>query len=334
MKFKTLIIIAVALTALLPSCVDEDTDLLGNWVKKATYVGKARAFGSSFAINGYGYWGMGRDNDDYLTDFWKYDPVKNTWTQVADFPGTPRAYNVSTSTGTKGYVGLGYDGDNDLNDAWVYDAEADSWSSIEEFPGGARRFASAFAIDNNIYVGLGSSDKGKVKNNDFYKYDGNSWTAIPALTGDKRHKANVTVLNGKAHVISGMDNNGFLNDHWVYDPVEEMWSELENVNDEDTGDAGIARQSASIYSANGKIYLTAGGTTQGGTTTSMFEWDPTLQEKGAWIEKTALEASSREGAGCFVIDGYGYIVGGVANGSYKDDSYMFQPYAEADSDDN
>lgn len=332
MKFKTLLIIAVALAAFFTSCVDEDTDLLGNWVKKATYVGYARAFGSSFAINGYGYWGMGYDGDDYLTDFWKYDPAKNTWTQVSDFPGTPRAYNVSTSNDTKGYVGLGYDGDNDLSDVWVYDAEADSWSPVEDFPGGARRYASAFTINNDLYVGLGSMNKGKDFRNDFYKYDGSSWSEIPALTGDKRHRANVTVLNGKAHVISGMDNNDLLNDHWVYDPEKEMWSELENIDDEDSGDAGIVRQSASIYSANEKIYLTTGGTRQG-TTTSMFEWDPTLQENGAWIEKTALEATSRRGAGTFVIDGYGYIVGGE-DGSYKDDCYMFQPYAEADSDDN
>jgi N-acetylneuraminic acid mutarotase len=334
MRFKTLMIIAVALTAFLPSCVDDDSDLLGNWVTKATYVGKARAYGSSFAINGNGYWGMGTDDDDYLTDFWKYDPVKDTWKQVADFTGTPRAYNISASNGTKGYVGLGYDGNNDLDDIWVYDAEANSWYLAGVFPGGARRFASAFAIGNDVYVGLGSMDKGKVFKNDFYKFNGNSWTAIPALRGDKRHNANVTVLNGKAHVISGLSNNGVLNDHWVYDPVEEVWSELENVNDEVTGDAGIARYSGSTYSANGKIYLTLGGT-QGGTTTSMFEWDPTLDIEGAWIEKTALESNiSREGAGCFVLDGYGYIVGGVASGNYKDDSYMFQPYAEADSDDN
>ncbi len=334
MRFKTLMIIAVALTAFLPSCVDNDSDLLGNWVTKAIYVGKARAYGSSFAIDGYGYWGMGRDDDDYLTDFWKYDPVKDSWSQVADFPGTPRAYNISTSNGTTGFVGLGYDGDNDLDDIWSYNAETDTWSSVGTYPGGARRFASAFAIGNDIYIGLGSMDDMKIFRNDFYKFDGDSWTSVAALRGDKRHKANVTVLNGKAHVISGQSNNGTLNDHYVYDPEADSWTELEKVTDTDTGNNGIPRYSASIYAANGKIYLTAGS--NGSSLSSTFEWDPTLDVEGAWIEKTSIETNygQREGAGSFVLDGYGYIVGGRTSSTYKDDSYMFQPYAEVDSDDN
>lgn len=335
MKFKTLLIIAVLFTAFLSSCVDEDIDLLGNWVTKAYYGSYARGDGSSFAIDGYGYWGMGYDGDEYFTDFWKYDPVKNTWSQVADFLGTPRAYNVSVSSGSKGYVGLGYDGDDDLADMWEYDAESNSWDSIVSFLGGARRFATAFAINDILYVGTGSEENGKKYLNDFYKYDGSSWELIPSLTGQKRIKANTVVLDGKAHIISGKSISSILTDHWVFDPETEIWTELDDLSDDDTGDNRIARQNASAFVSNGKIYL-VGGNSGSSSLNTVFEWNPNRAENGMWIEKTSIEEGiSREGAGCFVLNDFGYIVGGRSGGtSYLDDCYMFQPYAEADSDDN
>ncbi len=335
MKFKTLLIIAIAFMAFLPSCVDEDVDLLGNWVTKSYYGGYTRADGTSFAINGIGYWGMGRDVDDYFSDFYKYDPAKDTWIQVADFPGTPRAYNISVSNGSKGYVGLGYDGNNDLNDMWEYDAEKDKWTQLDDFPGGARRFATAFAIGNDIYVGTGSEDNNKKFLNDFYKYNGASWELIPSLSGEKRINANAVVHDGKAHIISGQSRNGVaLDDHWVYDPSTDVWSKLDKLSDDDTGNNNIKRYNATAFSSNGKIYLVAGNT-GGSTQNTVFEWDSTRGDNGMWIEKTSIETGiSREGAGSFVLDGYGYIVGGRSGSNFRDDCYMFQPYAEADSDDN
>ena len=330
MKFNSLILVVAVLSTFLVSC-SSDEDVIGNWVTKAYFDGYARAEGSSFAIDNYGYWGMGKDDDNYLKDFWKFDPTqgeRGAWTQVASFPGTPRAYNVSVSNGTKGYVGLGYDGDDDLSDFWEYDPQANSWAEIDTFAGGVRRYATSFAIGSDIYVGTGTKDNDKIFTNDFYKYDGSQWTAINSLPGEKRRKANAVSMDGKGYVLGGL-HNSTLNDFWVYDPGTNSWDNFDLVDDDDTGNSGVARYNAATFATNGKIYLATGN--QSSTTlTSVFEWNPSTL---IWTEKTSLEASNREGCGYFVLNDYCYIVGGRSGSSYKDDCYMFQPDADKVSND-
>lgn len=336
MKFKNLIFVFIVISALFTSCNEDVLDYMGNWVTKGYYSGKARAEGTSFAINNYGYFGMGRNYNDYLKDFWKYDPVSNSWSQVADFPGTPRAYGVSISNGKVGYAGLGYDGKNDLSDMWKYDAEKDEWSQIEDFPGGKRRYATAFSIGDDIYVGCGSDDNDEVLYNDFWKYDGEKWSLISQLTGKKRRKAMAVTLDGKAYILGG-HQNGPISDFWSYDPASDKWERLKDLNDKDWGISDLPRFNATVYSADGKIYVVAGNKGSGNDA-SCYEWDPKHGSYGLWIQKTSIETGySREGAGSFVLNGYGYITGG-RNGStqtsYFDELYMFQPFAEANKDDN
>ena len=331
MKFNSLILVVAVLSTFLFSC-KSDEEVIGNWVSQAFFEGYARAEGSSFAINDYGYFGMGKDNDDYLSDFWKFDPTQGTlgaWTQVADFPGTPRAYNVSINNGTKGYIGLGYDGDNDLSDFWEYDPQTNSWAEIDSFGGGERRFATAFAINNDIYVGTGTQEKDKIYTSDFWKYDGSQWTKAPSFAGEKRKKANAVTLNGKAYIISGTHNGGALNDFWEFDPSTGVWTKLTLLDDETTGNSSVARYNAAAFASNGKIYL-VGGVQNSSTLTSTFEWDPSTQ---TWTEKTSLEANGREGFGYFVLSDYGYIVGGHSGSYYFDDCYKFQPDADKVSND-
>lgn len=330
MKFNSLILVVAILSTFLVSCSSDD-EVIGNWVTKSSLESYARTDGSSFAIDDYGYWGMGKDADDYYTDFWKFDPTEGefgAWSQVANFPGTPRAYNVSESNGTKGYVGLGYDGDYDLSDFWEYDPQSNSWTEIDSFGGGERRYATSFAIDNNIYVGTGTQDDDKIYTSDFWKYDGSQWTKITSLPINKRRKANGVTLNGKGYVISGI-HNGTLTDFWEYNPTTNTWERLDALNDEDTGNSEVARYNAAAFASNGKIYLVA-GVQSSATSTSTFEWNPSTL---IWTEKTDMEAYGREGCGYFVLNDYGYIVGGHNGSSYYDDCYMFQPDADKDSDD-
>jgi hypothetical protein len=178
MKFKFLIAFLLTGSVIFTSC-DDDEVILGNWVKQAFFEGQSRANGTSFSLDGKGYYGMGQNDDDYLSDFWQFSPDKNAWSQVASFPGTPRAFGVSVSTPTKGYVGLGYDGAKDLSDFWAYDAKTNAWTQLldmqyvnqsKQLVIVPRRHASAFAIGEDVYAGLGSQDKNKVFFNDFYKF--------------------------------------------------------------------------------------------------------------------------------------------------------------------
>jgi len=328
MKGTVLIILSIVLTGFITSCSDDAT-VLGNWVTKSYFDGKARSNGSNFSFETAGYWGMGKDDDEYLTDFWKYIPEKNAWSPVASFPGTPRAYNISISNGVKGYIGLGYDGNNDLSDFWEYDPASDTWTQLEDFPGGARRYAAAFAIGTDIYVGTGTMEKDKIYTNDFYKYANGKWDKITSLPGQKRQNANAIGFNGKGYIISGY-RSGVLDDFYEYDPGTDTWNELDKLTDEDTGKTDIPRYEASTFVSEGSIYL-VGGISSGAALSTVFEWNPV---DSVWSEKASIETSvTRQGAGSFVINGQGYIVGGRSGTRYLDDFYMFEPSVEKDPND-
>jgi N-acetylneuraminic acid mutarotase len=338
MKFKTLLILTVLATAFFTSCTTDETEI-GNWVQKAYFDGFPRGEGSSFTLNDYGFFGMGKDDNGYLSDFWRYDPVANSWKPAAKFPGAARAYNVSISNGSKAYVGLGYDGNTDLADMWEYDATTDKWTQIADFPGGARYYATAFAIGNDIYVGTGYSKATKKSYNDFWKYSNGAWSVetnaegkaistVNSNPGTKRYKASSVGFNGKGYLISGYDNST-LSDFWEYDPSKNTWTKLTSLTDADYGDTGIPRSNGLAFVSEGKLFVACGSNTSGLTNT-VYEWDP---ETTVWTKKTSLESSAREGAGLFVIKDAAYIVGGRSGNSYYDDCFMFQPSLEKDSND-
>lgn len=330
MKFKILIILSFVLSIFISSCSKSDVTVIGNWAFKGYLESVGRSEGTSFAIKDFGYWGMGTyDSEHFLTDFWKYDPTKNTWSIADSFPGTPRAYNISISNGVKGYVGLGYDGNKDLNDFWEYDPSTDKWTKLPDFPGIARRKATAFAIGTDIFVGTGYDSKNKIYLNDFYKFSNGGWTKITSLTGEKRHSTSSIGFKGKGYIVSGFHNTS-LNDFWEYDPTTNLWTQLSKLSDIDNGgNATLPRWNASIFASESMIYL-VGGTSSGTPLASCFEWNPTSK---VWTEKTGIETSAREGAGCFVINNSGYLIGGRSGGLYLDDCIVFQPTSEKDSND-
>lgn len=331
MKLRNLIIVTILLSVVFSSCDEDDVTVIGNWVTKAWYEGYPRANGVSFEIKDFGYWGLGRDDDGYLTDFWKYDPDKNAWSEVKSFPGTPRAFNFSVSNSSKGFMGLGYDGNNDLEDFWEYNPETNEWNQLENFPGGTRRYPAAFAIGDDVFVGSGSQDNDKKFTNDFFKFSNGQWSKITALSGEKRRSANAIGFNGKGYLISGY-RTSLLQDFWEYDPAADIWTQLAKLNDEDNGgNSAIARYNASLFASESKLYL-VGGNATGASLKTIFEWDPTSK---VWTQKTDIEAGvSREGAGAFMLKGYGYVVGGRSGTRYLDDLYKFEPSVEKNLDDN
>lgn len=342
MKFKFLIAILLTGSVVFTSC-DDDEVVLGNWVEQAFFEGQARANGTSFSLDGKGYFGMGQNADDYFADFWQYSPDKNAWTQVASFPGTPRAFGVSVNTGSKGYAGLGYDGTNDLSDFWEYNATTNAWTQVDDMqyfdkeknqvvivP---RRHASAFAIGEDVYVGLGSQDKNKIYFNDFYKLSGGKWDKIASFGGQKRIKAQAFSINNKGYVVSGLGNAN-LNDMWSYDPTTDTWTRQSNrIDDEDNNGLSIAiRNNATVFVAENKMYMAFGSIGSNNVVgNSVVEWDPAT---GVWTEKNGLENSlSREAASSFVIEGKPYIVGGRNSNSFYYDTYSFEPSKERDIED-
>lgn len=85
MKKKFLLIALSSLT--FGACTTDDVEVAsGDWIKKSALDGVARHAAVGFVIDNMGYLGLGADEDNKKqSDFWKFDPVKNSWSQVANY---------------------------------------------------------------------------------------------------------------------------------------------------------------------------------------------------------------------------------------------------------
>jgi len=323
---------AAAVLVLLGSCTDgtgsDDSTLMGEWYKKSSYEGVARSGAVGFVVDGKAYVGTGYNGTVWLKDFYEYDAEKNNWFKRAEFPGVARSSAVAFTVNGKGYVGTGYNGTNYLKDFYEYDPIADTWTQIADFAGTARFQATAFSVDNFAYVGTGY-DGNYLK--DFYAYDptANTWTQKASYSGDKLINAFAFSIDGRGYVGGGM-NNGLLNiEFWEYDPLNNLWSEKNDLQDDDSDDDenddgyAIARSLAASFVINGKGYVTLGA--RGSLDAGVWEYIPALDQ---WTQMTSFEGSNRETPVGFSIGDRGYITTGRNSTARYDDLWQFDPTAE------
>ena len=330
-RFDVQLFFGLGMMLLLTSCSDtttEDTVLTGEWYKKSSYEGVARSGAVGFVIDGKAYVGGGYDGEKWLTDFFRYDTDKNNWYKIADFPGVARSAAVAFTINGRGYVGTGYDGLNYLKDFYAYDPTDNSWIQIADFAGSARFEAAAFGIDNLGYVGTGY-DGNYLK--DMYAYDAelDTWIQKASYSGDKLINAFAFAIDGKGYLGGGM-NNGILNqEFWEYDPLNDLWQEKNDLqdddNDTDENDSGytIARVLAATFVINGKGYVCLG--TRSGLSSDVWEYNPSLD---TWQQMNSFEGAVREATVGFSIGDFGYIATGRNSSSRYDDLWQFDPLAE------
>ncbi len=323
--FRILMIMAVFFFIGCTDDDDTDTNEIGNWVKQSSFEGVGRSGAVVFVVGDKAYVGLGYDGDDYLNDFWSYNPDQNFWERIADFPGVARTSAVAFAVDNKGYVGIGYDGIDELTDFWKYDVSANIWTQIEDFAGPTRVRAVAFSANNKGYVGTGY-DKNYLK--DFWEYDPSTdeWKTIVSLEGEKREAAVVFNINEQIFVGTG-NNNGILqDDFWEYDYLNTDWLRKEELDADD--DYEIIRSNAVAFSIGEYGYITTGITSS--NLSSTWRYDPLLDE---WSERTLFEGSSREGAIAFSINDRAFVALGKNGSSRFDDIWEFMPLEDYDADD-
>lgn len=317
---------------LLTSCLnnEDDDELLGNWLKGSDFEGVTRSGAISFTIGNFAYVGLGYDGDDYLKDFWRFDPTLNFWERVDTFPGIGRTGAVAFSIAGKGYIGTGYNGDLDIEfeDFWEFDPSASTgqmWQQKTDFMGSPRYNAVGFAIGEAGYIGTGY-DGNYLK--DFYKYapSTDSWEQIVSLGGSKREDAVAFVINNKAYVGTGRSNGAYQFDFWEYDPNLKNWTAKLDIDEED--DYTVFRHGAVAFSLDGLGYIATGST--GVNLGTVWQYDP---DADTWEEMTALEGSARVDAVGFTVANRIYVTTGRSGSFRFDDLWEFRPLEEYDEDD-
>lgn len=250
------------------------------------------------------------------------------WDKKSDFGGITRGNAVGFVIQEKAYVVGGYNADLNKrqNDMYQYDPAKNSWLVRAPFPGTARSQAVAFVINNKGYVGTGIDDASN-RLKDFYEYDPaiNQWRKIADFV-DGRYGAIAFSVSNRGYVGGGYNGNG-QSDVWEYKPDGNTWEARSNFSSK--------RVNACSFVIGNSAYV-LGGSSNNITVKSVEQYDPA---NDVWTPKlqliqrdltgaTIVQPNSRDFAGAFSIDGYGYITCGSIGGSPLGDTWQYNPTSD------
>ena len=150
---------------------DTDSD---TWSRIADFPGSPRITVTGFAIDSFGYAGLGGDgNNNFFSDFFKYNPYNNTWSKIDSYPGKARAaIPVQFVLNGKAYVGAGSSTISNttaayqLGDLYEYDPAQNKWTPVPGIPGPPRDHPAVLSFDNGTYVVGGYNSDGNLLFND------------------------------------------------------------------------------------------------------------------------------------------------------------------------
>lgn len=330
-KFQINLLIVLSLSLFCSSCVEDDDDLRGNWIRRSDFTGPARGDASSFIIDRRVYVVGGYDGDKRLNDIWEYNFDQSYWTQKADFPGVARSSAFAFASEEKGYFGTGYDGINYYKDFWEFDPVNNKWTQKDDFPGAARYGVTAFYLNGIGYAGTGYGTNYYM---DFYIYNPQTekWENGVNMQGTKRAFATNFIIDNKAYVVGGVNNGSYVTDFWMFDPDSQSWIEKAQIADKtddgfDDDYTTIIRLNTVSFVINGLGYLATGES--GGLNTTTWEYNPITDR---WTDRTEFEGAARTAAVGFTIDNRGFVLTGRASSFssslYYDDMWELKPQDE------
>lgn len=106
------------------------------WTQRASFPGVARAFMTSFVIDGIAYVGSGGSQTQAFPDFYSYDPLADGWNRIDDIPIAGIA-GVAFTMGDQGFVTnlTRRESAEEINRQLLrYDSKLNDWSVLEEVP--------------------------------------------------------------------------------------------------------------------------------------------------------------------------------------------------------
>src|SRR5687768_15980369 len=130
---------------------------------------------------------------------------------------------------------------------------------------------------------------------------GQTWQQTSDFPGVERDDAVSFVIGEKAFCGTGLKTGWVAcNDFYVLDMINNSWDTIASMP------LGTERQYACSFSSNNRGFV-FGGINGATYYNDLWMYDPAMNN---WQSKTALPASGRAGAGCFVINDTCYVAGG------------------------
>ncbi len=290
------------------------------WTQVADFPGGEAYKVSTFAINGYGYAGLGtRLHHDYIDKFWKYDPAADSWTEIAPFPGETRVLAYGFTLDNEGYIGAGFDMDSPnreiLNGYYSYNPGTNLWYHITDYPGTTdiNILGSCNVVENEVYVSQYGFYKLSVEPTEWTKISSNSEHNIYSFT-------NSFVIDDIIYYVCGLDVSTT-----PYENKSTVWSFNTNTGiwEEKNPFPGGSRYTGVGFSLNGKGYFGLGHNLDNHYYKDIWQYDP---DADSWTLYDYLPGIARSCAFVFTIDNFAYIgTGANSSGTLLKDVYRFNP---------
>jgi N-acetylneuraminic acid mutarotase len=175
------------------------------------------------------------------------------------------------------------------------------WSNVTSMPT-SRSEITATIIGDNIYVIGGLDKSGNVLDTvEVYNIKNDSWKTVAPLP-QPLHHTTASNFDGKIYVIGGFPTpiaSNWIpsNKLFIYDPVEDKWSEGKSMP--------TARGSTAANFVNGTLYVT-GGYGLSKVLDVNEAYNPLLNE---WTSKSSMP-TPRHHAGSAVVDDKVFVIGG------------------------
>lgn len=172
-----------------------------SWSKKSDYPGTPGILRNPFVIGNKVYMGPGEipttlnEPDQYMYDFYEYDPASDTWTRKKDFPVKAGSVGFQFSAYGKGYMSAWA-----KRDIYEYNPVTDEWKYITRYKGQALVDLAGFAMNGKIYLGLGNGLPGYPDRfyYDMWEYnpESNEWNESIDFDADHYLKVEETFPSG------------------------------------------------------------------------------------------------------------------------------------------
>ncbi|MEL6142557.1 MAG: galactose oxidase [Bacteroidota bacterium] len=193
------------------------------WMQIADFPGEARYNAVAFSDDGRGFVGTGL-NENWLKDFYAYDPITNTWEQIVSLGGSKRESATTFSIDGIHYVGTGRNNGTYETDFWAYDNAQGNWDRMlpldeEDDYDITRHAAVGFTLQGKGYISTGSNG---INLSSVWEYDpaNDVWEEKTAFEGSSRSEAVAFVVDGRAFVTTGRNSSTRFDDLREFLPNE------------------------------------------------------------------------------------------------------------------
>ncbi len=286
------------------------------------YYGAAANDGTYIYLFGGYQPSAGNPSGDAYRTTRRYDPVNNVYLTMADLP-TQCYLNSGVYYSLNGTAYLYSFGNGYYGNGAVYrmDIAANSWTQVGNLTG--NRYGTMACVLGTKFFVAGGYFNGYSNACDEFDPSNNQATSRATMPGPSYMGCMAAVpAFDKAYVIGGY-NNGYVNTNYEFTPpsasaANGSWTTRAAMVDQNNA-AAPRGEYPNAFSLANRVYV-AGGYTNNGPTTTLFEYLPTTN---TWAQRASMQYQ-RYYAAATALNGKGYVFGG---GNYPTTAEEYTPPA-------